>query len=525
MTTRQAEARVNHEHIKLMYQSAQELGCQLQQHPSRPRACEGLCPFHEADNMNNSRTLELNTESGRFFCRYCHVSGNPLAFMARLWQVSAQDAYVLINAGGSLGPERPPYPADHFPQDGHPSQLRQHTAALTRAHAFYARQLQHCYEAFKFLNALDIEPGPAAAAGLGFASGSGLRKALNEDGLTPEDLAISRLFDRITEGEIFAGRMTLSDLDYAAGAQWMTSFVPHAKGPRGWSERRPGTYGLPGARPTILLGSRSIPMNSSPAIITDDIRFYLVLKANGLPACLITNRRANNGAGAPDPTRQVTQAAGHLMPRRPKSVIIAIAQRQFREALHQVLAESLGAEQVFSYSRSQILQNLESQTRNLDPYRNPEAYPELNVANRGKAPAPADAPEPAMSDPPEAATPSEEPPDTATAETAAAVQAESQSEANSPPPDVADEAPRLLSANPPAPDPADPEPSEQPDPVADTAADPVDEPTDLPDNPAPEPAAAPAAAGPGANGASRPTRSTTRKAAPKETAAATAAAV
>ena len=141
MTTNAAAERpsVKLEHRRLMYATAQERGCQLQHNPSRPEWDEGLCPFHEAETPKNSPTLEIRTENGSFRCNYCKVGGSTYAFMARLWQVTTRDAHMLMDQveGATAAPERPPYPEGYFTSHNRP----QHTAALTRAHAFYAQQL------------------------------------------------------------------------------------------------------------------------------------------------------------------------------------------------------------------------------------------------------------------------------------------------------------------------------------------------------------------------------------------------
>lgn len=377
-------APVKQEHLRLMYATAQERGCQLQHNPNRPKRAEGLCPFHQAETLKNASTLEVNTETGRFHCNYCKVAGNAYAFMARLWQVTAKDAALLMDqVNGTGAPERPDYPKGYFTDHQHPGQQPQHTAALTRAHAFYAQQLQQAYDPIKFLVDLGIDPQQAAAAGLGYAPGSGLPEYLAERGIPAAEMEATRLFDAVTDRDIFQGRLTLADLDYADGVQWMTSMAIQTVTPGlGWRKDRPTTSGLPGSRPSNLLGIKSIPPRDATPILTDDFRLYVLLRAEGFAAALLTQRQ-QNGEQVETQGRRTAQ---QLIGRQLSGLIIVMHNRQIRSRVHDQVTQALGEGKVFTYNRDTLLATLDQQQRNLDLFRNPEQYPELALIDGKHAP-------------------------------------------------------------------------------------------------------------------------------------------
>ena len=384
-TSTDAESSIaREEHRRLIFATAQERGCQLQHIPNRPSRSEGLCPFHEAETLN-ARTLEINTETGRFHCNYCKVAGNAYAFMARLWQVTAKDAALLMDQVecATAAPERPPYPEGYFTSHDHPGQQPQHTAALTRAHAFYAQQLQQAYDPIKFLVDLGIDPKQAAAAGLGYAPGSGLPEYLTEHGIPLAEMELTRLFNPVTDRDLFQGRLTLADLDYADGVQWMTSMAIQPVTPGlGWRKRRPTTNGLPGGRPSNLLGIKSIPPRNAVAVLTDDFRLYVLLQAEGFPAALLTQRQ-QNGEQVESQARRTAQ---QLISRQLSRLLIVMHNRQIRSRVHEQMTAALGEGKVFTYNRDTLLTTLDREKRNLDLFHNPENYPELALIDGKHAP-------------------------------------------------------------------------------------------------------------------------------------------
>ena len=388
-------APVKQEHLRLMYATAQERGCQLQPIPNRPPWYEGVCPFHEAETGKNARTLEINTHNGSFRCNYCKVFGSLAAFMARLWQVTAGDAGLLMDQvdGATAAPERPPYPEGHFTSPNRPGQPR-HTAALTRAHAFYAQQLQLAYAPIQFLVDLGIAPqqaaaaGPeyppiqflvdlgidsqqAAAAGLGYAPGIGLPEYLESQGIPAEELAATRLFNPVTDHDIFQGRLTLADLDYADGVQWMTS--PSGQG---LGRNDPST----GGRPGDLLGILATPQRGAALALTDDFRLYVLLRAEGFAAALLLLRRPSEKQ-----VQNIAQGPRGLLSRHPSRLVIAIHNRQISRQVHDLVTEALGEGKVFTFNRETLLAVLDPQKRNLDLFRHPENYPKIALSDGRRA--------------------------------------------------------------------------------------------------------------------------------------------
>ena len=313
--------------------------------------------------------------------------------MARLWQVTAGDAVLLMDQveGATAAPERPPYPEGYFTSRGHPGPQPQHTAALTRAHAFYAQQLQLAYAPIPFLVGLGIDPqqaaaaGPgyaptqflvdlgidsqqAAAAGLGYAPGIGLPEYLESQGIPAEELAATRLFNPVTDHDIFQGRLTLADLDEADGVQWMTS--PSSQG---LGRNDPST----GGRPGDLLGILATPQRGAALVLTDDFRLYVLLRAEGFAAALLLLRRPNE--------KQVQDIAQGLLSRQPSRLVIAMHNRQIRSRVHDQVTDDLGEDKVFTFNRETLLAALDPQKRNLYLFRHPENYPKIALSDGRRA--------------------------------------------------------------------------------------------------------------------------------------------
>ena len=140
-----------------MLKIAAEMGCQLQPTPTDPALLRGLCPFHEAKSMAYAHTLHIDTRTTRFRCQVCPAHGNPIAFIAKAWGLSAQDAYQLVSHTGDVGFTRPPYQDNHHDPDD-PLPALQNTAVLTRATRYYGQQVYHSYPALYFLAQLAVHP-------------------------------------------------------------------------------------------------------------------------------------------------------------------------------------------------------------------------------------------------------------------------------------------------------------------------------------------------------------------------------
>ena len=119
-----------------MLRIADEMGCQLRPQAQNPSMLRGLCPFHEAGTIADSKTLEMDTRSPRFWCQKCLATGNPIAFAAMAWGVSARDAHQLLAENRNAGRERPDYPDRYHnkPTPENAANAPQNTAVLTPCH-------------------------------------------------------------------------------------------------------------------------------------------------------------------------------------------------------------------------------------------------------------------------------------------------------------------------------------------------------------------------------------------------------
>ncbi len=276
-----------------MLQIARDMGCQLQPIPTNRAILRGLCPFHDADTLVNAKTLIVDTRSVKFHCTLCNANGDPTAFIAKAWGVSAQDAEQLIQHHQDVGATRPHYPEGHFHQD-QDSPPPQNTALLTRASRFFGEQLYGNYHPLEFLARLAVTPQEAEKKGVGYCPGAGLREALTERGATAEEIEQSPLFNQNTGLETFAGNITIADRDSTGAAVWMAAVEPQPPDDNYcWKTTRPSTYGISGRKP-FLFNINNIPAAGNPVTITDDSRLYIVLAANEIPTILITQRRRGN---------------------------------------------------------------------------------------------------------------------------------------------------------------------------------------------------------------------------------------
>ena len=379
---------------------AGQLGCHIETGKENPTLLKGICPFHEAPTMQQSKTLQIDAKTSRFVCYYCEAEGNPVAFAAMVWGVSATDAHLLLtNHNGIVTAARPGYPPIKR-EDGQPPEWTWNTklnsAVLTRASNYYQGLLYTSYPALSMLAKMGVPPELAEKAGIGYSSGTGLREHLAGTGVTIQEMEDSPIFHLINQVETFTGRITMADRDYTGATVWMTSISPETVENQGeWKERRPNTMGLPGQKP-YLFGIHRIPEQAPCVHITDDPRLYILLASHGVAVTLLTQRRRR---GEPVEARG-EKTANRLMRKQPAKVVLAMHDRQTRTVVETTIRGQYEDKEIVLHGRPAILANLDPKTRNLeamatessitrptypsrpqnqDPEAEPEAQPEAEA--------------------------------------------------------------------------------------------------------------------------------------------------
>ena len=356
-----------------MLRAANNLGCQIQPSPSKPSILRGFCPFHNADSLGNAKTLMVNIVTTRFWCINCPAKGNPIAFLARTWHVTARDARILLDAHPDAGADRPPYPEDHTKPSAQGQPTSQNTAILTRAAHFYSTQLYKHYDSLHYLARLGVHPEAAAAHGIGYCNGEGLREYLLNTGVTHDEADQSPLFQSATGLEIFTGRLILADQDYTGATMWITSFPTEQPTHQyTWKASTSPTMGLPGRKP-YLFNIATLDQPAHDAVLTDDQRLYISLRTAGHPVILITQRRRDEM----DLDHHVERIAETLTTKTFKSIHIAMHDRALRDKIKNALAKSPKApEQIQTKTRNHIMSYLHLGTRDLNALIAPEQPPQ-----------------------------------------------------------------------------------------------------------------------------------------------------
>lgn len=345
---------------------AGQLGCQIETGKENPTLLKGVCPFHEAPTMQQSKTLQIDAKTSRFVCHYCEAEGNPVAFAAMVWGVSATDAHLLLtNHGTAVSAARPSYPPSDN-RNGQPPEwnwtTRLNSAVLTRASQHYQRLLYTSYPALSMLAKMGVPPELAEKAGIGYSSGTGLTEYLAGAGISPEEMGESPLFNLVNQVESFTGRITLADCDYTGATVWMTSIWPEPVENQGqWKERRPNTLGLPGQKP-YLFNIHRIAEHAPCVHITDDPRLYIILASQGIPTTLLTQRRRR---GEPPEVRG-EKTASRLMRKQPMKIVLAMHDRQTRTIIETTIRDHHEDKEIVLHGRPAILANLDPKTRDLE---------------------------------------------------------------------------------------------------------------------------------------------------------------
>lgn len=348
-----------------MIELAAAMNCRLQHSREDVTILRGLCPFHQAARLHDSKTLRIDVKSGRFRCEYCGKSGTPLAFAAITWGVNSQDAHHLLehHFQAQATPQRPPYPANMNEltrnNDDHPWI---NSAVLTRAALFYHENIYQSYPALRTLAKLAINPRKAEAAGIGYCTGAGLREFLLEPGdIAEAELKNSPLW-RDNGAETLAGRLTLTDRDHTGGALWMTSIDPETdEHGFDWPKERPFNFGLRGAKP-FLFGQYSITRRTPWICITDDPRLYIIAAAYQWPAVYITQRRRPEDNVA-DRCRRIISA---LANRGAANAAICMHDLTAAGAMAGMLRQQNEAATIIVHDRDSFLKHLKPDTRALE---------------------------------------------------------------------------------------------------------------------------------------------------------------
>ena len=347
-----------------MLRVGQDMGCQIQPSTSDPKILTGLCPFHESLKLHDAKTLHINLETARFWCITCHATGNPMGFVAKVWGVSAQEAYEFIKSGCKISPDRPRWETQLDPRKRAGAPPPQNTAILTMATQYYSEQVELSYPALQYLATLGVNPRQAVQKGLGYCPGSGLREHLERNGAAEEEIEVSPLFQEITGMEYLSNCVVMSDLDWTGATIWMMAIIPEEGTPQTHQlpARRPRTRGLPGRRNRVF-NLRSINHNNSAITVTDDPRLYLVLEANGFQAALVTEQRRTNNM------RTLTESVGGALgARRPHLLILATHDRELGTRIGQSAKKENSGTIPMTRSMEEILQQLDPKERDLQAF-------------------------------------------------------------------------------------------------------------------------------------------------------------
>lgn len=343
--------------LRNMLKVAQEIGCQIQPGIENPNILTGLCPFHEARTLHDAKTLHVNLGNTRFWCISCHASGYPLAFIARIWGVTASDAYRFLREGREITADRP---RPRRPGDGtHRNVTPQNSALLTMATQLFGRQAKQSYPALHYLARLGIEPEAAIRAGFGYCSGEGLAEHLERMGADPGEIRESPLFQDITGMEFLSGCITLSDLDFTDATVWIAGLLPEEDSRQAWNQSKPRMRSIRGKR-NRFFNSTNIMPNEQGVTVTDDPRLYLVMKAEGMTPVLFNSQRLEGNG-----RRLAAGAAAILMSREPGSLVFAMHDREMQRILAERAAEILPRTGREHRSREEMLKQLAFHTRDL----------------------------------------------------------------------------------------------------------------------------------------------------------------
>ena len=235
----------------------------------RGRVRQGVCPFH--DELEGSFTVYSDSE--RFYCFGCGLSGDVLDFIQQAEGLSLPEAIARLDGGHG--------PVSQGTQRTVPSRRSKTSvlpprdpALLTAAARFYAGQVRRYIEAREYLASRGVGPVAAARLGLGYSPGGGLRIALESCGFTEKRIRDSGLFME-RGAERFAGMVVVPDVTGGL-VRWLAG---RALSP----DARPRFQALPGPKPVLGLGR----LGPAPpwAVVAEGLFDWIALTGWGIPAC------------------------------------------------------------------------------------------------------------------------------------------------------------------------------------------------------------------------------------------------
>ena len=327
--------RRGNKYIGAMMQLADAAGCQLRPQVSDPKTMRGLCPFHEADKMQNANTLSVNHAEGRFYCQYCKTHGDATAFVGLLWGTSLAETHRLLELNGDekLSLARPTPVCMREPEASQKMWFRaQNTSLLSRATDCYVQNLTTTVAPLVYMARLGIIAPDAAPSKIGYAKGWGLADFLEDTDATPDEIAQSPLFRQEQDdnlSERYVAALVMPDLDVLNATRWMLLLPPSCpEYNEPWPATPPTPMYLPGQRP-FLFGYGATPKRAPCLTLTDDPRIQLVLQVRDIPSCYNPERK------------DAAKIATRLVSKTPRAVALMLHDRQ----LSQDLTESLKAAQ------------------------------------------------------------------------------------------------------------------------------------------------------------------------------------
>ena len=211
-----------------MLQLAKQLGCQLRPTPSNPAVLRGLCPFHQADSLNDANHPADKHPHHPLLMPGLQRPRQPHSVYRKSLGSLRNRRAPPHSPRRNAGPHPAPLPQGLLPPTETQRQLPPNTAILTRAARYYGQQLYTSHAALQFIAQLGIDPDDAVKAGIGYCPGTGLRQYLLDHGVTPEEMEDSPLFRPETGIETFTGNIALADRDFTGSTLWMTSTLPEA---------------------------------------------------------------------------------------------------------------------------------------------------------------------------------------------------------------------------------------------------------------------------------------------------------
>lgn len=357
----------------LMIQLAAVAGCQLRHQASDPKTMRGLCPFHEANKMQNANTLIVNHSEGRFHCQYCKTHGDSTAFIALIWGTSLAETHRLLELNGNheLSMTRPTPVCMREPEASQRMWFRaQNTCLLSRATDYYVQNIVTEVPPLVYMARLGIIAPDTAPSKIGYAKGWGLANFLEETDASADEIAQSPLFRPQSDdnlSERYVASLVMPDLDILNATRWMMLLPPSCPDfDSPWPETPPTPMYLPGQRP-YLFGYGATPKRAPCLTLTDDPRIQLVLQVQDIPSCYNPERK------------EAEKIATRLATKEPRAIALMLHNQQ----LSQELTESLKAAQpnlkTIAPAPEEFLRLLEPATRNFTEVTGIE-FPERNAS-------------------------------------------------------------------------------------------------------------------------------------------------